>query len=64
MMRCGVMVLMRSGSVMMLWMIVIGVDMRVQRRTLAGGRHHGHPEQDRNQASHNRSVCNHGGMVK
>jgi hypothetical protein len=53
-MRGRMIVLVRGGPVVMLRMIVIGVQVRVQRRELAGGRGQRESEQDCRYAMHKR----------
>lgn len=49
---------MRSGSVVMLWMIVIGVGVDVQRRHDRGRRQKRPNEHQRQHAAHELSLCN------
>jgi hypothetical protein len=51
-MRCGPMMFVGGKAVMVFRMIVIGVQVDVQRSDLAGGRGHNQSEQDSREAIH------------
>jgi hypothetical protein len=55
-MWCWSMVLVCGGRVMVFWMIVIDVDVRMQRRDEPGREHEGRSSQDRYEATHEASV--------
>jgi hypothetical protein len=60
----GPIVFVCSEPVVVLGMIVVAVEVKVQQERLAGGRGQDQSEQDRYCARHNTSVCNQGGIIK
>jgi hypothetical protein len=63
-MRGGSRMLVRSRSVLVLWMIVIGVGVRVQRGHLGRGAHEGKAGHDGDETLHTASVWKHQAAVK